>query len=185
MTRFNTFMHLFKLESLHNCCTEHGHMVTYPKGTALVEEGNICRYIGIIQSGYFKYVAINTRGEECVTGFTFAGEIASDFIQSFLFNKPAKTTVIAGCDTQVLQISIPEAKLYFAKHDPDFVKRSCRVLLEEAYRRYLDSYLKTPAERYTELRNRTQMDLDLIPHKELASYLNISRRQFQRIRDNF
>lgn len=184
MTRFNTFMHHLELDSLHTCCTKFGHLVTYPKGTVLVEEGDICRHIGIIQSGYFKYVAVNTRGEECVTGFTFAGEVASDFIQSFLFNNPAKTTVIAGCDTRVLQVPISDARLYFAKHDPDFVNRSCRVLLLEAYRRYLDSYRMTPSERYAELRNRTQMDLDLIPHKELASYLNISRRQFQRIRDN-
>lgn len=184
MTRFNTFIQPSELRSLLNCCTEHGQLVTYPKGTPMVEEGYICKYIGIIRSGYFKYVTINTRGEECVTGFTFAGEVASDFIQSFLFNSPAKTSVIAGCDTQVLQVSIAEARQYFKKHDSDFINRSCKVLLLEAYRRYLDSYQKTPAERYNELRNRTRMDLDLIPHKELASFLNISRRQFQRIRDN-
>lgn len=185
MARFNTFMELFKLQSLHKCCTEYGQLVTYPKGSALVEAGNICRYIGIIISGYFKYVAINTRGEECVTGFTFTGEVASDFVQSFLFNTPAKTTAIAGCDTQILQVPIDLARNYFAEHDPDFVSRSCRVLLLEAYRRYLSIYQMTPAERYADLRERTKLDIDLIPHKELASYLNVSRRQFQRIRDNF
>ena len=101
MNPFNAFTDLLKLELLQDLCNEHGQQASYPKGTSIVQEGSVCRYIGIVIDGYFKFVTVNSRGEECVTGFSFPGEVVTDFVNSVLFNTPSATTIEAGCDSVV------------------------------------------------------------------------------------
>lgn len=185
MTRFNTFTDYLRLDLLQIYCKEHGDLVSYSKGDSIVDEGSVCRHLGIVTSGYFKFVTINSRGEECVTGFAFPGEVATDFVSSFQFNTPALTSIIAGCDSTAMIVPISLVKEYMAVHDSDFISHSTSVLLREGYIRYLTLYRKTAAERYAELLDRIGRDIDKISLKELASYLNVSRRQFHRIRDNF
>lgn len=185
MTRFNTFTDFLRLDLLQAFCDKHGESVSYPKGTSIVEEGNVCRFLGIVTSGYFKYVTVNSRGEECVTGFTFPGEVVTDFINSFLFNTPALTTVVAGCDSMVQRVTTSAVKEYISVHDSEFISHTTSVLLREGYNRYLTLYRMTAAERYAALLDRIGHDIGMIPLKELASFLNVSRRQFHRIRDKF
>lgn len=163
----------------------HGELTVYSRGGALVEEGRVCNVVGVVKSGYFKYTGFDSRGEECVTGFSFCGEIVTDYVRSFLHNRPALTSIIAGCDSEVLQLPFAIARPHMLQSDPDFVSHTSSVLLEEAYKRYLAMHRLSPAERYAELRRRMPPDMEQLPLGELASFLGISRRQFQRIRSEF
>lgn len=185
MAKLNDFMSSIDLSMLEGYCREHGHSKSYRRGDRLVEEGRMCRHIGIVKSGYFKYTILSTAGEECVTGFSFAGEIVGDFVRSFLYNRPAMTSIIAGRDAEVIQVPIADARPYILSRNPSYCSDASAVLLTEAYRRYLSVHKRTPAERYSDLRHRFGHVIDTITNSDLASYLTISRRQFQRIRENY
>lgn len=183
MARFNDFMTQIDFSALRDYLAEHGRIVTYAKGDRMVQEGQRCRYIGVVKSGYFKYVSLNAKGNEAVTGFVFNDEVVTDYVCSFLCDRPSMTTIVAGCDAEVLQVTIDGARRYIRERHPDFMADSSSMLLQEAYRRYLDILVKTPAERYRELASSYPGVIYNLPVNEVASYLGVSRRQLHRFRE--
>lgn len=98
MATINDFLKKIDITDLSEYVDTHGILTHYSKGEMLVGEGRHCRYIGIVKSGYFKFVAYNSKGQEIVTGFSFVGEVVSDFVRGFLFGQTFLTTIVAGCD---------------------------------------------------------------------------------------
>ena len=127
-------------------------------------------------------MVIDNNGDECTTGFSFAGDIVADYVCSFLNSQPSPTSIVAGADSEVLRVSAGELITYLDKADSEYIARTAKLLLKEAYRRYIDMHRFSPEERYLKLIGRVPDLLSLVPLQELASYLSISRRQFQRIR---
>ena len=76
------------LSVLNDYVAANGKSVVYAKGERIVQQGRLCRYVGVVKSGYFKYVALNSKGQEVVTGFSFEGEVVTDYVQGFLY-RPA------------------------------------------------------------------------------------------------
>lgn len=183
MARLNDFMARIDLRALNEYVAANGRSVAYAKGDTIVRQGQQCRYVGVIRSGYFKYVACNSKGQEVVTGFSFVGEVVTDFVRGFLFDQTCLTTIVAGCDAEILRIPIDEIRRYLRERDPDFVADASSTLLQEAYCRYLDLLVKTPAERYKDLVGRYPGMMRDLPIQEMASYLGVSRRQLHRIRE--
>ncbi|MBD5282414.1 MAG: Crp/Fnr family transcriptional regulator [Bacteroides sp.] len=182
MTRLNDFMTRFNVAPLLDFCREHGRVVAYHKGESMVDEGYLCRYFGFVRSGYFKYTVQDSEGNECVTGFSFEGEVVADYVRSFLFSQPSLVSIIAGCDSEVLQVRMSDIRNFIKKHNPEIITEASSILMLEAYERYLSIHRLTPIERYRSLFPRFADVIDRIPYQEIASYLSISRRQFQRIR---
>lgn len=182
MTRLNDFMASSELAPISNYCLANGTVVKYAKGQSFVNEGSLCRYIAVVRSGYFKFSVLDNNGDECTTGFSFAGDIVTDYVYSFLYSQPSTTDIVAGADSEVLRVSVGELKVYLNKVDSEYIARTARLLLKEAYRRYIDMHRFSPEERYLKLIERVPGLLSLVPLQELASYLSVSRRQFQRIR---
>lgn len=182
MARLNDFMEHPELVPICRFCLKEGEAVKYDKGQSFVNEGSICRYIAIVLSGYFKYIVFDEHGDECTTGFSFEGDIVTDYVRSFLYFQPSLTSIVAGADSKVLRVPITEMRAYLENTDSDYLAVTSSLLLSEAYRRYIDMYRFSPVERYTKLVERVPGLLTLVPLKELASYLSVSRRQFQRIR---
>lgn len=86
-------------------CVANGQTVRYAKGDCFTHEGQAGRYAGFVKSGYFKYCVLTAKGDYAVTGFSFADECILDFTQSFVFDKPSKMSIMAGCDSEVVQNS--------------------------------------------------------------------------------
>lgn len=160
----------------------HGTPVFYTKGTPLVEAGERCRYAGIILSGYFKFAAVNSKGNEVVAGFLFKGDVIMDYVRGFLRDAPSMIAIIAGSDAELLRVPIDDLRRYIMEQGENFVADASSHILHEAYSRYLDVLIKTPTERYRELMARCPGDIDNLPIQEIASFLRISRRQLHRIR---
>lgn len=183
MTRINHFFSNLDLKALYEFIERNGCVKSYAKGEPMCEQGAVCKRVAIVRSGYFKFSVINTKGDECITGFSFEYEIATYFVNSFVFGKPSYASITAGCDCEVIEVRLSQAREHMMKFHSDFIGYVSTILLKEAYRRYLDLHVKTPAERYVELISRSNKDLLQIPLQEIASYLSISRRQLQRIRE--
>jgi len=184
MGRLNSFLTKIDLNELHKFILENGNPKSYRRGEIVCEEGARCPVIAMVRSGYFQFSVINSKGEKCITGFSFEGEVLTDYVCSFLFNMPSFTSISAGCNATVIQVDINEAKQFIDQKRLDLNSEVSSVLLLEVYRRYLDLHTKTPKERYMELFSRCHGNLSLIPLQEMASYLSISRRQLQRIRES-
>lgn len=185
MERFNDFFTRVDLSAVHDFIMEHGEYASYRRGDIICNEGEVCPAIAIVKNGYFKYSVIDSKGEVCITGFSMKGEIATDYVRSFLSAKPSFTAITAGCDSTVIQAGMEQTRAFIAAHHAEFNNNVAPILLAEAYRRYLDLHTKTAKERYIELSARCHGELSMIPLQEIASYLSISRRQLQRIRESF
>ena len=88
MAQLNDFMTRIDLSVLNDYVAANGKSVVYAKGERIVQQGQLCRYVGVVKSGYFKYVALNSKGQEVVTGFSFEGEVVTDYVQGFLYDQP-------------------------------------------------------------------------------------------------
>ena len=183
MARLNDFMTRIDLSALSKYVEAHGKIYVYAKGDMLARQGHVCRHIGIVKSGYFKYVTLNSKGQEVATGFSFEGEVVTDYVHSFLCDRPSLTSIVAGCDAKVLCVPVDELRRYLLVETPGFVADASSNLLQEAYRRYLNCLVKTPTERFRELVARFPGVTQNLPIQEIASYLGVSRRQLHRIRE--
>ncbi|MDE5971813.1 MAG: Crp/Fnr family transcriptional regulator [Muribaculaceae bacterium] len=185
MARLNEFFSRIDTDLMLDYCMRHGDTAFYARGEHFAQEGELCRYIGFVRRGYFKYSRVTSKGEEAVNGFTFCNEVVGDYVMSFLHGRPAMCSIIAGADSEVIQVPVKALRDYVAGHSPNFMIDTASVVLMEAYRRYTDLHTLTPQERYGALLERYPHVIDEIPLQEIASFLNVSRRQFQRIREIF
>lgn len=183
MAQLNDFMTRIDLSVLNDYVAANGKSVVYAKGERIVQQGRLCRYVGVVKSGYFKYVALNSKGQEVVTGFSFEDEVVTDYVQGFLYDQPSLTSIVAGCDAEVRRLSVVDARRFIIERNPGFVAEVSSNLLREAYCRYLNMLVKTPTERFQELVSRYPGVIHSLPIQEIASYLGISRRQLHRIRE--
>lgn len=183
MAELNDFLTKIDLSVLNDYVVANGKSVVYAKGDRIVQQGSLCRYVGVVLSGYFKYVALNSKGQEVATGFSFEGEIVTDYVQGFLYDRPSLTSIVAGCDARVLQVSVKEARRFIGERAPGFVAEVSSSLLQEAYCRYLNVLVKTPTDRFHELVARCPSVIHNLPIQEIASFLGVSRRQLHRIRE--
>ena len=183
MAQLNDFMKRIDLSVLNDYVAANGKSVVYARGDRIVQQGRLCRYVGVVKSGYFKYVALNSKGQEVVTGFSFEGEVVTDYVQGFLYDQPSLTSIVAGCDAGVQCVSVEDARRFISERNPGFVAEVSSNLLQEAYCRYLNVLVKTPTERFHELVSRYSSVIHNLPIQEIASYLGISRRQLHRIRE--
>ena len=62
---------MIDLTALIGFCRDNGKLCHYAKGEAIVRQGLVGKYFGVVESGYFKYTTITTDGAEAVVVFAF------------------------------------------------------------------------------------------------------------------
>ena len=182
MAQINDFLSHIDFDAMREYCMANGNTVHYARGDCFADAGRVGKYVGFVKSGYFKYCVITSKGDYAVTGFSFEDECIVDFTQSFLFGKPSKISIVAGCDSVVLQVPLNSIREYLIQHKPELISKISAVVLEEAYSRYLDLHKRTPAERYLEISNKYPDLLDKVPLRDIASYLLVTPVHLSRIR---
>lgn len=181
MAQFNQYDSLIDLSAIKNYCREKGSLRLYAKEETFVQQGVVGKYLGVVESGYFKYIVITSSGNEAVVGFAFEGEIVSDFYNSYN-SRPSEITIKAGTDSSVSQIRTSEARGVLDATFKGNLSSLNGILFNEIYNRYLELYRKTPSERYLDLINEYPQILDIVLLRDIASYLLITPVYFSRIR---
>lgn len=182
MAQFNQYDSLIDLSVIKDYCRENGSLCLYEKEKTFVQQGEVGKYLGIVESGYFKYTVITSSGNEAVVGFAFEGEIVADFYNSYN-RRPSEITIKAGTDSSVSQIRMSEAREVFDATFKGNLSSLTGTLFNEIYNRYLELYRKTPTERYLDMTNEYPQILDIIS-LDLASYLLVTQVYLSRIRKN-
>ncbi|MCM1349175.1 MAG: Crp/Fnr family transcriptional regulator [Firmicutes bacterium] len=185
MAQFNEFLSLIDFETMREYCMANGKTVSYAKGDCFTDAGTVGKYVGFVKSGYFKYCVLTSKGDYAVTGFSFADECIMDFTQSFIFDKPSKISILAGCDSEVVQVPLRTLRDFTTKNNPTLIPHMSAIVLEEAYGRYLHLYQKSPTERYIELVEKYPDVLHQVALRDIASYLLVTPTSLSRIRKKF
>jgi CRP-like cAMP-binding protein len=153
------------------------------KGEFLISEGQVCREVAFVKSGFFRSFCHTAGGDEITYCFTFAGSFVTAY-SSFISGQKTIENVHALADAEVF--SIPQKEIIRLENtspnwlrlskmnaEEEFMKMEKRVfqlLKENAENRYRDLVLNHPEY------------LQLIPLSQLASYLGITQRHLSRIR---
>ncbi len=181
--RFNIYDQKIDFSSIKKFCKENGRSAHYSRNDVFVQQGCVGKYLGVVESGYFKYVTITSSGTEAVVGFAFEGEIVADYYNSFN-GIPSEVSIIAGTDTTVSQIRTTEARNIFNESFEGNLSTLNGTLFSEIYSRYLELYRKEPTERYIDLITLYPQILDVVSLRDIASYLLITPVYLSRIRKN-
>ncbi len=112
----------------------------------------------------------------------FEGSVLANYISS-MHGKKIPTDIIALEDSDVLVVpaSIIRERLTL---DPTLYIKFLDALFGQAYEQVLNTYRSTPEQRYRQLLARYPRLFDLVSLGEIATYLNISRRQLHRFRES-
>ena len=183
MAQFNQYDSIIDLSAIKDYCRDKGRLCHYAKDDVFVTQGSVGKYLGVVESGYFKYTTLTSSGSEAVVGFAFEGEIVADFYNSYN-RRPSEITIKAGADAEVSQINMAEARCLFDDSFDDNLSALNGTLFSEVYSRYLELYRKTPTERYLELIGQYPKIFDTVSLRDIASYLLVTPVYLSRIRKN-
>lgn len=177
-SQFNAFEEAIDFSFWRELCEKHGTLRHYARGEYFARTGEVLKNAGWIVKGGFKHSLIDKSGNAKTVGFVFEDSVLANYISS-MHGKKMPTDIIALMDSDVLVIpaSLIRERLMF---DPTLYIKFLDALFEQAYDLVLNNYRSTPEQRYRQLLVRYPRLFDLVSLGEIATYLNISRRQLHR-----
>ncbi|MDE6396707.1 MAG: Crp/Fnr family transcriptional regulator, partial [Muribaculaceae bacterium] len=154
----------------------------FRRGEYFIHSGSVMREVGWIVKGAFKHSLIDESGNTKAVGFVFEEAVLANYISAML-GRTMPTDIIAleESDVYIVPVNLMRERLLY---DPTLNISFIQALFEQAYGHILNDYRLGPEQRYIQLKNRFPRIFDLVSLGEIASYLNISRRQLYRIRDS-
>lgn len=181
MAQFNAFEEALDFSFWREICEKHGTLRHFRRGEYFARTGEVLKIAGWIVPGGFKHSLIDDSGNAKTVGFVFEGSVLANYTSS-MHGKKMPTDIIALEDSDVLIIpaSLIRERLMF---DPTLYIKFLDALFEQAYGLVLNFYRSTPEQRYRQLLSRYPRLFELVSLGEIATYLNISRRQLHRIRE--
>lgn len=183
---FNTYIDGIPLEFWRDLCREDGELKKLKKGESFLITGRICKYLGYIESGSFKYVAYTHEGDERIVGLETVGGFVANWPYC-LHKLPSKLTIVANSDSEIscLPVSMIIRRM---EEDNDFeklVSNATDAMFYTIYDRMIDLYTKSPKERYDDLLKKCPKIFEIFDLKDIASFLNITPIYLSRIRKEF
>ncbi len=172
------------LETLRKFCKREGEVVTYCKGDQLEREGDPARWLAFVTEGCFKYVTHGISDDrEHITWFSFQGEFVVDY-PTFLYARPAQTTIEAMMSSRVLRVSGEQLEQFFSQSIETMKLRAliAEHILFQFRSRYLDLHCTTARERYDLLMKRCPGIVDHLDLQDIASFLNVHPNTISKIR---
>ena len=180
---FNTYIDGIPLEFWRDLCREEGELKQLKKGEYFLTSGEVCKYLGYIESGSFKYVAYTKNGEERVVGLETIGGFVANWPYC-LQKLPSSIAIIANTDSAISSLYVSkiikrmDEELKFYK----LVNLATKEMFYTIYDRMIDLYTKSPKERYEKLLESCPQMFEIFSLKDIASYLNITPTHLSRLR---
>lgn len=155
---------------------------TYKKGDFFLQEGRICKQVGFVARGLFRYY-INHDGAEKTYAFSHENNYVCNY-ESFLPGKPSSKIIQALEDSDVLVISHADLQLLYANVREG--ERFGRIAIEAVFLQLLQDissfYTETPELRYERFL-KTHADLQQrVSQYHIASFVGVKPQSLSRIR---
>lgn len=166
-----------------NICTKFFISKKLKKHQFLLNEGDVCRYIGFVNSGCLREYKIDNKGVEHILQFAIEDWWVSD-LNSFLTGLPASYNIDALQDSEVILLE-KSAREELLKNCPK-MERFFRLLIEANHiatqQRIADSLSASAEERYLKFIKTYPKLFEQVPQNHIASYLGITPQSLSRIR---
>lgn len=184
MEEFNVYLKNIDQNFLKDICMREGKLALYNKNEYFSTIGQPSSYVGFVNKGAFKYVCFNSsESKNYNVGFAFADEFIGDY-PTCLYQTSFEISIQAMTHCEVYLFESDKLEFYFNQNIE--TQKKARTIAEQlfiqTYSRFLDTYQKTPEERYKELLQRCPKILQIISLKDLSSYLKITPVHLSRIR---
>jgi len=166
-----------------NICSRFFIPKTIKKHRFLLNEGDVCKYLGFVNSGCLREYTIDNKGIEHIIQFAIEDWWVSD-LNSFLSGLPATHNIDALQDSELLLLE-KSAREELLNASPK-MDRFFRILLESNYiatrQRVADSLSESAEDRYLKFIKTYPKLFEQIPQNQIASYLGITPQSLSRIR---
>ncbi|MTH17718.1 Crp/Fnr family transcriptional regulator [Flavobacterium sp. LC2016-01] len=172
--------------------SKHCELVTYEKGSRLLDAGSDCRYIHFIISGEGISYFTNHNGKTITWFFHFnkpEGSVKNTFAvdyKSFLSGEPA--TISIETLSEVTAIRFSREHVRFLSDNSILFERWIRIINERAfimiYDRVATLLTLSATERYKKFLKDEPYLLNMFNNYYIASYLDVAPQSLSRIRKN-
>lgn len=156
---------------------------TLEKNDYLLKEGEVCNFIGYVNSGTLIYFRLTENGTEMTTDFAFAADWVTDN-RSRLKSAPSFINIKAIEKTELLIIS-NQGLLDNFNRIPG-LERVGRILTEQAFikisQQSIDLQTMTATGRYDKMLHEYPEIFQKVPLFHIANYLGIAPKSLSRIR---
>lgn len=156
---------------------------TLRKRQFFLQEGDVCRYIALVEKGTLRTYVTDPEGHEHITAFALEGWSLGDLC-SFLKEEPATQNIEALEDCELCLISRPAHEALLQKI-PKYETYN-RILITEAYialqKRTRDMISLSPDEQYKAFVNVYPDIVQRVPQHMIASYLGFTPETLSRIK---
>ncbi|HCY75378.1 MAG TPA: cyclic nucleotide-binding protein [Ignavibacteriales bacterium] len=164
-------------------CTKYFVSKKLKKHQFLLNEGDVCRYVGFVNSGCLREYKIDNKGVEHILQFAIEDWWVSD-LHSFLSGLPATYNIDALQDSEILLLE-RSAREELLDNCPK-LERFFRLLIESNHvatnERIAESLSASAEERYLKFIKTYPELLEQVPQNQIASYLGITPQSLSRIR---
>lgn len=154
----------------------------FPRRSSICAAGKVENHFYIVREGVQR-LSFAHDGEDICVGFSYAGSWSGEYA-SFVTRKPARFDVVAMTDSILLGITHEDLQQLY--HELPVMERFGRLILEEVLVgrgvREVELLSLTAEERYRRLVARSPHLLQLVPQKDIASYLRMTPETFSRLR---
>ena len=152
------------------------------KGDYFVQPGQVCPYVGFIQTGLMRYF-VNQDGDEKIYSFGLENDFVCDY-ESFLSREPCLRAVQAIEDSSVVVISFASLQRLFA--ELTYGERFGRVVIEQVFVKTIGQlvslYTDSPEVRYQAFLDEYPTLPTRITQYHIASYVGVKPQSLSRIR---
>ena len=180
MSDFNTYMTRFDYSGIIDFIRQNGTLVKYRRGEPFSLTGSSCKTMGYIRKGAFIYSAHDSRGEHHVVGYAFENSFVGDY-GAFRLKEISGVDIVALCESEVYLITYETLERLITENSSYFLHIT-ELLYSEIYQRFVDTYTRTPEERYIKILQCNPHIFKRTTAKDLASYLQITPETLSRIR---
>ena len=153
------------------------------KGEFLIREGEICKQVSFLNSGFLRFFYLSPEGKEINTGFVGKHEYASEY-SSFLTQSPSSMNIEALEDTDLVNLSYNAMQKGYGAFS--FFERFGRKIAERLFISLSNANTRlltlTPEQRYRWVVENQPAILQIVPQYMIASYIGISAEHLSRLR---
>jgi CRP-like cAMP-binding protein len=155
--------------------------VEFKRKEVITWEGHVEKYLYFVQEGIQKSYYIKD-GNEHVIAFTYAPSF-SGIPESFLTQTPSKYFLDTITPSKLLRLSYDQLQSLLSedRHLERLMQKATEAVLAGLIQRHHELLAFDIEERFTAFVKRSPALLNLIPHKDLASYLGINATNFSKL----
>ena len=171
----NRYARLSDLQAFRAFCYQQGQRVWVRRGALFSPSHRHVEYLGYIERGGFRYMCVDRFDAGHVVGYAFEQEGVGDY-QSFVTRSESAVDIEALSDATVWRVSCCQLRDWLDRdaEGERLARRLSEMLFVDVYDRMLDFYRLTPEQRYRQVMTDYPQLKELVPLREIASYIGVT-----------